>query len=172
MQCDGYDQAKSSSDAIELGLPMYLGGARSGGILGHLSRAIGSIVLGLKMGYPVCCVLNYSLDALLGIPSGLSRGELRSPALGVYVPCHFHSRVGRPLSRSECLNILRTGSAVEHVAARSAIQTIVNGKVIFSTHVPTGMSGVLLEQLILGSASSNHTRDTNKAEKNLQLPIG
>lgn len=131
--------------------------APPGGILGHLSRAIGSIVLGLKMGYPVCCVLNYSLDTLLGIPSGLSRGEIQSPALGAYAPCHFHRRVERPLSRSECLNLVRTGSAVEHVASRSKIQTVVNGKTIFSTYVPEGMSGVLLEQLILEGASSNPT---------------
>jgi hypothetical protein len=132
-------------------------GTPSGGILGHLSRAIGSIFLGLKMGYPVCCVLNYSWDTLLGIPSGLSRGEIETPALGAYAPCHFHSRVGRPLSRSECLNLVRTGSAVEHVAARSTIQTVVNGKTIFATYVPEGMSGVLLEQLILEGASSNPT---------------
>lgn len=138
---------------------MSLVGARSRGFLGRLSRAIGSIVLGLKIGYPVCCVLNYSLDELLGIPSGLSRGELRTSELGAYAPCHFHRRVQRPLSRFECLNIVRTGSAAEHVAARSTIQTIVNGKTIFSTYVPSGMSGVLLEQLILDSISSDPTRE-------------
>jgi hypothetical protein len=34
-----------------------------------------------KYGYPICCVVNYSLDSFLGIPSGLSRGETHATVL-------------------------------------------------------------------------------------------
>jgi len=129
---------------------MYLPEARSG-ILGSTTRAVTSFVRGLRLGYPACCVLNYSLDSLLGIPSGLSRGESSSPNTGAYVPCHFHKKVGKSLTRSECLQLLHTGFLVEHLAPESRIETLVDGKLISSTWVPRGSRGVFLQQLRLES---------------------
>jgi hypothetical protein len=130
---------------------MYPAIARSG-ILGCVTRAIESVVHGLKFGYPVCCVFNYSLDSLLGIPSGLSRGETVTPTRTEYVPCHFHKKVKKSLSRSECLQLLNTGYLVEHLAPESTIETVLDGRVISSTRVPKGIRGVLLQQLRLESA--------------------
>lgn len=121
-------------------------------ILSSVSRAIASVVSGLRCGYPVCCVFNYSLDSLLGIPSGLSRGEVVTSKTGAYVPCYFHKRVKKSLSRSECVQLLKTGCLVEHLPPHSTIQTLVDGRVISSTRIPDGMSGVLRQQLRLDSA--------------------
>jgi len=129
---------------------MYPPEARSG-ILGSAARAIGSFLRGLRLGYPACCVLNYSLDSLLGIPSGLSRGEASSPNKGTYVPCHFHKRVSKSLSWSECLQLLHSGFLVEHLAPESTIETLVDGRLISSTRVPRGIRGVFLQQLRLES---------------------
>lgn len=127
---------------------MYPPEARSG-ILSSTARAIGSFVRGLRLGYPACCVFNYSLDSLLGIPSGLSRGEASSPNTGPYVPCHFHKKVRKSLSRSECLQLLHTGFLIEHLAPESTIETLVDGKLIASTRVPKGSRALLLQQLRL-----------------------
>ena len=121
------------------------------GILGNVARALVDIVRGLRFGYPVCCVFNYSLDSLLGIPSGLSRGEVVRPTTGAYVPCHFHKSVKKSLSRAECLQLLSTGCLVEHLAPESTIETRVDGRVISSTRVPQGIRGVFLQQLKLES---------------------
>ena len=117
------------------------------GILGNVARAIIDIVRGLRLGYPVCCVFNYSLDSLLGIPSGLSRGEVVRPTTGAYVPCHFHKSVKESLSRPECLQLLHSGCLVEHLAPESTIETRVDGRVVSSTRIPQGIDGVLLQQL-------------------------
>jgi len=122
------------------------------GVLGCVARASANVVRGLKCGYPLCCVLNYSLDSLLGIPSGLSRGELVKPRTGTYVPCYFHKRVKKSLSRSECLQLLNTGCLVEHLPPQSTIQTLVDGRVISSTRVPEGTRALLLQQLRLDCA--------------------
>jgi hypothetical protein len=122
------------------------------GILGYVARAAASVVRGLKCGYPLCCVLNYSLDSLLGIPSGLSRGEVAMPKTGAYVPCYFHRRVKKSLSRSECLQLLKTGCLVEHLPPQSTIQTLVDGRVISSTRIPEGTRAVFLQQIRLDSA--------------------
>jgi hypothetical protein len=106
----------------------------------------------LEFGYPLCCVFNYSLDSLLGIPSGLSRGEVADPTTGTYVPCHFHKRVKKSLSRSQCLQLLNTGCLVEHLAPQSTVETLVDGKVVSSVQVPDEMRGVFLQQLRLDSA--------------------
>jgi hypothetical protein len=124
--------------------------ARSG-VLRCVARAIESVIHGLKFGYPICCVFNYSLDSLLGIPSGVSRGEKMTPAREEYVPCHFHKKVKKSMSRSECLQLLDTGCLVEHLAPESTVETILDGRVISSTRVPKGIRGVLLQQLRLES---------------------
>ena len=129
---------------------MFPAEARSG-ILGNATRAILSIVRGLGLGYPPCCVFNYSLDSLLGIPSGLSRGEVVTPTKGTYVPCHFHKSITKSMSRPKCLQLLRTGCLVEHLAPQSTIATLVDGRVIASTQVPEGVRGVFLQQLRLES---------------------
>jgi hypothetical protein len=129
---------------------MYQG--PSSGIVNRIARAIHSARDGLKFGYPLCCVLNYSLDLLLGIPSGLSRGEIADFRAGPHVPCHFHKRVKKSLSRTQCLQLLDTGSLVEHLAPQSTVETRVDGRVVASVQVPDGMRGVFLQQLRLDSA--------------------
>jgi hypothetical protein len=89
---------------------------------------------------------------LLGVPSGLSRGEISNPTTGTYVPCHFHKKVKKSLSKSECLQLLGTGCLVEHLAPQSTVETLVDGKVVASVQVPDGMRGVFLQQLKLDSA--------------------
>jgi hypothetical protein len=122
------------------------------GIVTRIARAIHTARDGLKFGYPLCCVFNYSLDSLLGIPSGLSRGEIANSRAGPYVPCHFHKKVKRSLSRTQCLQLLDTGCLVEHLAPQSTVETLVDGRIVASVQVPDGMRGVFLQQLRLDSA--------------------
>jgi hypothetical protein len=126
--------------------------APGSGIFNRIAGAIYSLREGSKFGYPICCVFNYSLDSLLGVPSGLSRGEITNPTTGTYVPCHFHKKVKKSLSKSQCLQLLDTGCLVEHLAPQSTVETLVDGKVVASVQVPDGMRGVFLQQLKLDSA--------------------
>jgi len=118
-------------------------------LLDRLSKSIRDLVSGLRYGYPVCCVFNYFLDSFLSIPSGLSRGEITDPTLGTYVPCHFHRRVNGPLSRGECLQLLGSGFAVEHLAPQDTVETLVNGKVVSKIRIPQGADGLFLSQIVL-----------------------
>jgi len=46
----------------------------------------------IKNKAPICCSINYILDRLMLVPSGLVRGYKRSGKSGrQYVPCIFHS---------------------------------------------------------------------------------
>jgi hypothetical protein len=114
-----------------------------------LLRALDAFSSGLKSGYPLCCVLNYVLDALLGIPSGISRGERFDPNWGSYVPCHYHKRVTQSLSRSACSELLDSGFAVEHLAPEDQIETRINGRVVSAVRIPPGNDAVFLSQLRL-----------------------
>ncbi len=122
------------------------------GISSRIASAIHSISAGLRFGYPLCCVFNYSLDMLLDIPSGLSRGEVRDAKIGAYVPCHFHKRVKHSLSRSDCLKLMDSGCLVEHLAPCSTVQTVVDGRVVSSVQVPEAMRGLFMQQLRLDGA--------------------
>jgi len=39
----------------------------------------GNFIMGLKRGYPICCVLHFSIDDLLCVPSGCVRYSKRVP---------------------------------------------------------------------------------------------
>lgn len=121
-------------------------------MLSRFFRAGRAFVSGLKYGYPICCVANYSLDSFLGIPSGLSRGEDRAPSLGTYVPCHFHKRVLKTLTPVECAQLLQTGFAVEHLGPNDSLETRVNGQVVSRMRIPEGFDAVYLSQINLKEA--------------------
>jgi len=48
--------------------------------------------LGLHYGYPLCCILQFSISRALGIHKlqGLRRGGVRLGPTKVYVPCSYH----------------------------------------------------------------------------------
>jgi len=45
----------------------------------------------IKTKAPICCMLNYILDRIMLVPSGLVRGYKRSQTGRQYVPCIFHT---------------------------------------------------------------------------------
>jgi hypothetical protein len=118
-----------------------------------LLRALEAFSSGLKYGYPVCCVLNYALDALLGIPSGITRGEKVDLKSGTYVPCHYHRRVTQSISRSACSQLLDSGFAVEHLAPEDQIETRINGKIVSAVRIPAGSDAIFLSQIRLSESS-------------------
>ncbi len=117
-------------------------------MIGRVGRAVRGLLQGLKFGYPFCCVLNYSFDTLLGLPSGLSRGETSSTTLGPYVPCHYHKKLNA-LSRRECLELIKGGYLVERLAPNAKVEMFVNGKVVSAIYIPEGIEGLLLQQIKL-----------------------
>lgn len=121
-------------------------------LIGRVARAIEALLQGARFGYPVCCVLNYSFDTLLGLPSGLRRGETCSPRLGTYVPCQYHKKLNS-LPRSECEELMRRGCMVERLAPNSTLEMRVDGKVVSSLQIPEGLEGLLLQQVRL---TENH----------------
>ena len=118
-------------------------------VLDSFSKAGRDFLVGLRQGYPTCCVLNYALDSLRGIPAGLSRGVVSGPSCGDYVPCRLHKRVRRALSSRESLTLLNSGFSVEHLAPQDLIETRVNGKVITRMRIPEGLDAVFLSQVKL-----------------------
>jgi hypothetical protein len=116
-------------------------------ILQRLSKARRDFVVGVRYGYPLCCVLNYTLDSVLGTPAALRRGETLNPRTGTYVPCHFHKRVQRALSPTESMQLLKSGFSVEHLAPDDFIETRVNGRVVTSVRVPKGLDAVFVSQV-------------------------
>jgi len=106
-------------------------------------------MLGLSYGYPLCCILNFTIDSLLGVPSGLSRGESYSGKFGSYIPCEFHKKVKRALTPSESLHLLSSGYSVEHLAPEDLIETRVNGRVVSSMRIPAGLDAVYVSQIKL-----------------------
>lgn len=115
----------------------------------RIEQAVRVFASGLRYGYPICCVCNYAFDSLLGVPSGLSRGERSDPSLGTYVPCGFHKQVTKSLPAQECLQLLKSGFAVEHLNPDDILETRVNGKVVSSLRVPFGVDAVYLSQIRL-----------------------
>jgi len=116
-------------------------------MLNRVAKAKRDFVVGVRYGYPLCCVLNYALDSALGTPAGLRRGETYDPRSGTYVPCHFHRRVQHSLSPSQSLQLLNSGFSVEHLAPEDLIETRVNGRVVASIRVPKGLDAVFLSQV-------------------------
>lgn len=121
-------------------------------MLNRISGAIRAFTSGLKYGYPICCVANYSLDSFLGVPSGLSRGETYVASIGTYVPCHFHKRVLKPLTPLECARLLRSGFAVEHLSPNDRLETRVNGQIVSRVRIPDGFDALFLSQVSLRQA--------------------
>lgn len=117
-------------------------------MIGRAARAVKDLLRGIKLRYPICCVLNYSLDTILGVPAGLSRGEISSPPVGTYVPCHLHKRI-RSLSRTECDEFMKSGYTVERLAPNATLEMRVDGKVVSSLHIPEGLEALLLQQVRL-----------------------
>jgi hypothetical protein len=113
----------------------------------RVSRAIRDIALGLRNGYPICCVMNYALDSIVETPAGLRRGEKRDPILGTYVPCVLHAEVRKPLSRSESLQLLNSGFAVTHLAPDDSVEVHVNGRIVSGLRIPKGTDAVFLSQV-------------------------
>ena len=118
-------------------------------VLDKLSKSKRDLMLGLRYGYPLCCVLNFTLDSLRGIPSGLSRGESYNEKLGSYVPCEFHKRVKHALTSSESLRLLNSGYSVEHLAPKDLIETRVNGRLVSSMRIPVGSDALYVSQIKL-----------------------
>lgn len=54
----------------------------------RVQQAIRDIFNGIRSGYPICCVVNFSIDALLARPSA----QLRWNDITDYVPCVLHAR--------------------------------------------------------------------------------
>lgn len=99
---------------------------------------------GLREHYPLCCVLNFCLDRLLGVPSGIARGVAVSTILGEYVPRHFHKRVKYSLLRSEWLRIADNPTpCVEHLAPSDTVRIVVNDSVVWQGRVPQGHDALL-----------------------------
>ena len=115
----------------------------------RLTRAKRDLVAGLRYGYPVCCVLNYTLDSILGLPGGLSRGERFDSKSRGFVPCHFHKHVLHSLSHLQSMQLLNSGFSAEHLAPEDLIETRVNGRVIASVRVPKGYDAIFLSQIRL-----------------------
>ncbi len=118
-------------------------------ILDRLIKSKRDVKLGLDYGYPLCCVLNFTIDSLLGVPSGLSRGEAYDEKLGSYVPCEFHKRVKHSLTPKESLRLFDSGFRVEHLAPKDLIETRVNGRLIASVEIPAELDGVYVSQIRL-----------------------
>jgi hypothetical protein len=115
----------------------------------RLSKSKGDFIVGLRYGYPLCCVLNFTIDSLLGIPSGLSRGESHHAEIGPYVPCHFHKRVRHTLTRRESMLLLKSGYSVEHLAPTDLIETKVNGRLVSRMRIPVGLDAIYVSQIKL-----------------------
>ena len=116
-------------------------------VLTRLRKAKRDLIAGLRYRYPLCCTLNYALDAVLGLPAGLSRGERIDPSIGTYVPCHFHKRVQHSLSSTESMQLLNSGFSVEHLAPEDTVETRVNGRVVSRVRVPKGLDALFLSQV-------------------------
>jgi hypothetical protein len=139
------NQSKASADIVTCAGKLLLR------VLDRLSKSKRDFMLGLSYGYPLCCVLNFTIDSLLGVPSGLSRGESYSRKLGSYVPCEFHKRVKHALSSSESLRLLNSGYSIEHLAPKDLIETRVNGRLVSSMRVPAESDALYVSQIKLKS---------------------
>lgn len=126
---------------------VYSAGEEALQILERLLKGKRDFTVGVQHRYPLCCVLNYVLDSLLGTPAGLRRGETLDPRTGTYVPCHFHKRVHRSLSPTESMHLLNSGFSVEHLAPEDLLETRVNGKVVASVRVPKDLDAVFVSQV-------------------------
>ncbi|MGD0175610.1 MAG: hypothetical protein ABSC50_02155 [Candidatus Bathyarchaeia archaeon] len=118
-------------------------------VLDKLSKSKSDFMFGLRYGYPLCCVLNFTIDSLIGIPSGVSRGESYNTKVGPYVPCHFHKRVKHALTPSESLLLLNSEYSVEHLAPKDLIETRVNGRLVSRMRIPAGLDAIYVSQIKL-----------------------
>jgi hypothetical protein len=107
------------------------------------------LLMGLREHYPLCCVLNFCLDRLLGIPSEISRGGINDPIIGHYVPCHFHKRVFRSFSKAESLELLELSEA--HLAPNDVVEVRINDIVFCNVTVPSACDAVLFNRIVLYS---------------------
>lgn len=109
-----------------------------------LRQAANDLLTGLREHYPLCCVLNYCLDRLLGVPSGISRGGINDPVVGEYVPCHFHRRVKYPVLRSDWLRIVDgLAPCVEHLAPNDTVCLMVNARIVYRATIPRNHDALL-----------------------------
>lgn len=52
-------------------------------------RALSYFKAGIKWRIPLCCIIQFSIDCLVGRAPGVWRGE-KHHKYGVFVPCSFH----------------------------------------------------------------------------------
>jgi len=55
----------------------------------RVGRIPNDLVCGIKDRFPVCCIIHYCLDQILGRRSGMRRGSLENRFGITYVPCYI-----------------------------------------------------------------------------------
>jgi hypothetical protein len=115
--------------------------------LGLVRQAANDLLIGLREHYPLCCILNFCLDRLLRIPSGISRGAINAPIVGQYVPCHFHKRVLWSFSNAESLELLESGGT--HLAPNDVVEVRINDIVFSKVTVPSACDAILFNRVVV-----------------------
>jgi hypothetical protein len=108
---------------------------------------------GVKYGYPLCCIINFCIDSIVGLPSGISRGVRHR--LGGYVPCRLHTRILRPLGKAECMRLMESGFGIETLGPNDLVEIRVNDRTVFATRIPVGLDGILQYHMVL--RGKNHS---------------
>ena len=94
--------------------------------LNKIREFIKDIINGIRCGYPICCVLEYSIDRLRGIEEQAYRKGLiiKDGKIQDFVPCFIHRRLYKRISYEDALRLRNPEYHVE-VRFKSVVPKIV-----------------------------------------------
>jgi len=83
--------------------------------LNKIREFIEDIINGIRCGYPICCVLEYSIDRLRGIEEQAYRKGfiIKDGKIQDFVPCFIHRRLYKRISYEDALRVLNPGYHVK-----------------------------------------------------------
>ena len=83
--------------------------------LNKIREFIEDIINGIRCGYPICCVLEYSIDRLRGIEEQAYRKGfiIKDGKIQDFVPCFIHRRLYKRISYEDALRVLNPEWHVE-----------------------------------------------------------
>jgi len=75
--------------------------------LNKIREFIKDIINGIRCGYPICCVLEYSIDRLRGIEEQAYRKDLiiKDGKIRDFIPCFIHRRLYKRMSYEDALRL-------------------------------------------------------------------